>query len=229
LHRRHFLTGLLSTFAVAATAAPSLAEQFPINRSDINKVPAQFRRRRVKIYDDYKPGTIVIDTRKKYLYLIQGDGYAMRYGVGVGRQGFSWSGDAKILHKAKWPRWTPPAEMVERDPFAAEWADGMPGGPKNPLGARALYLFQGGKDTLYRIHGTFAPSSIGKAVSSGCIRMINADVADLYDRVPHGTRVVVLQGRSVRTDDKGVRGDFFAGLFGRKRNPNKRRKINATN
>jgi lipoprotein-anchoring transpeptidase ErfK/SrfK len=138
----------------------------------------------------------------------------MRYGIGVGRQGFSWSGEARIQHKAKWPRWTPPASMVKRDKFAAKWAQGMPGGPKNPLGARALYLFQGGVDTLYRIHGTFVPSSIGKAVSSGCIRMLNVDVADLYERVSLGTRVIVLQGRSVRTNNRS--GGFLADIFRRK-------------
>ncbi|HTN97926.1 MAG TPA: L,D-transpeptidase, partial [Nordella sp.] len=102
--------------------------------------------------------------------------------------------------KAKWPRWTPPAEMVKRDPMAAKWANGMPGGPTNPLGARALYLFQGKVDTLYRIHGTADPRSIGRAVSSGCIRLLNVDVADLYERVTPGARVVVLQGRSRRPE-----------------------------
>jgi lipoprotein-anchoring transpeptidase ErfK/SrfK len=144
----------------------------------------------------YPPGTIVIDTASKYLYLVLNGGKAMRYGIGVGRQGFSWAGTATIRRKAKWPTWTPPAAMVARDEFAAKWAGGMPGGPANPLGARALYLYKGNRDTLYRIHGTIVPSSIGKAVSSGCIRMLNADVADLYERVPVGTKVVVLQGRS---------------------------------
>lgn len=152
----------------------------------------------MRFASDYPPGSIVVDTRKKFLYFVQANGIAVRYGIGVGRQGFSWSGTAVIKRKAKWPTWTPPAEMVARDEFAAEWAGGMPGGPKNPLGARALYLFQGNVDTLYRIHGTFAPSSIGKAVSSGCIRLINADIADLYNRVAIGARVVVLQKASLR-------------------------------
>lgn len=152
----------------------------------------------MRFASDYPPGSIVVDTRKKFLYFVQANGKAVRYGIGVGRQGFSWSGTAVIKRKAKWPTWTPPAEMVARDEFAAEWAGGMPGGPKNPLGARALYLFQGNVDTLYRIHGTFEPSSIGKAVSSGCIRLINADVADLYNRVAIGARVVVLQNASLR-------------------------------
>jgi len=206
MKRRSLLLGLLATATTQlAYANLAFAERFPVSSSEVNKVPAKLRRRSVRFSDDYKPGTIVVDTRKKYLYLVQGGGRAMRYGIGVGRQGFSWSGDAVIKRKAKWPTWTPPAAMVERDEFAAEWADGMPGGPRNPLGARALYLYQGNVDTLYRIHGTFVPSSIGKAVSSGCIRMINADVADLYDRVPTGTRVVVLQGRSIDVDEEEPR------------------------
>lgn len=167
------------------------------------KFQKKYRRKAVRFNGDFTPGTIVIDTRKKFLYLVQPGGRAMRYGIGVGRQGFSWSGSAVIRRKAKWPTWTPPAEMVGRDKFAAEWAGGMPGGPRNPLGARALYLYQGNVDTLYRIHGTFVPSSIGKAVSSGCIRMINADVADLFERVPVGTPVVVQQNTTqTNLDDR---------------------------
>jgi lipoprotein-anchoring transpeptidase ErfK/SrfK len=159
----------------------------------VRKVPAKYRRKLVRFDGDYGPGTIVIDTKNRFLYLVMEGSRAIRYGIGVGRQGFSWGGTAVIRRKAKWPTWTPPAEMVARDELAAEWADGMPGGPRNPLGARALYLYQGNQDTLYRIHGTFVPSSIGKAVSSGCIRMINYDVADLYERVPIGTKVIVVQ------------------------------------
>jgi lipoprotein-anchoring transpeptidase ErfK/SrfK len=128
---------------------------------------------------------------------------AMRYGIGVGREGFSWSGDAVIQRKAEWPKWTPPAEMVARDPKAAEWANGLPGGLSNPLGARALYLFQGNRDTLYRIHGTTEPYSIGTNVSSGCIRLINQDIVDLYSRVPVGTRVVVLPADASFIADTG--------------------------
>lgn len=193
MNRRHILGLAAAALAAPALAGVALAKEFPISQSDVLKVPKKFRRRKVSFDGLYKPGTIVVDTRRKYLYLVEGDGSAMRYGIGVGRQGFSWSGSAVIKRKAKWPTWTPPAEMVERDEFAAQWAEGMPGGPRNPLGARALYLYQGNVDTLYRIHGTFAPSSIGKAVSSGCIRMINADVADLYNRVSTGARVIVLQ------------------------------------
>jgi hypothetical protein len=116
----------------------------------------------------------------------------MRYGIGVGRDGFQWAGTAEIGRKALWPSWFPPPAMVARDPFAAKWARGMPGGSKNPLGARALYLYANGADTLFRIHGTNQPKSIGHAVSSGCVRMLNMDVIDLYDKVTVGTKVVVI-------------------------------------
>jgi L,D-transpeptidase catalytic domain len=134
-------------------------------------------------------GTIVIDTSSRHLYLVQPGGGAIQYGIGVGRQGFAWKGIAHVGRKSEWPRWIPPKEMLQRRPDLPEE---MEGGLENPLGARALYLFQGNKDTLFRIHGTNEPDSIGKAVSSGCIRMMNADAIDLYDRVKIGTRVVVL-------------------------------------
>lgn len=194
MNRRQLILNLASAaFILPSLTSQARADEYPISRYDIQKVPRKYRRKAVRFNANFDPGTVVIDTRNKFLYLVQPEGRAIRYGIGVGRQGFAWSGSAVIKRKAKWPTWTPPAEMVERDRFAAEWAGGMPGGPRNPLGARALYLFQGNVDTLYRIHGTFVPSSIGKAVSSGCIRMINADVADLYERVPVGTRVVVRQ------------------------------------
>jgi lipoprotein-anchoring transpeptidase ErfK/SrfK len=134
-------------------------------------------------------GTIVIDTSSRHLYLVQPGGGAIQYGIGVGRQGFTWKGVAHVGRKTEWPRWIPPKEMLQRRPDLPEE---MEGGLDNPLGARALYLFQGNKDTLFRIHGTNEPDSIGKAVSSGCIRMMNADAIDLYERVKVGTRVVVL-------------------------------------
>lgn len=135
------------------------------------------------------PGTLVVDTGSRHLYLIKSDGEAIQYGIGVGRQGFAWKGTATVKRKAEWPSWTPPSDMLKRRP---DLPSRMQGGLENPLGARALYLFQGNKDTLFRIHGTNEPDTIGKAVSSGCIRMMNADVIDLYQRVPLGTRVVVL-------------------------------------
>lgn len=135
-----------------------------------------------------KPGTIVIDTNAKFLYLVQEGGTARRYGVGVGKEGFSWRGSETITRKAEWPGWTPPAQMIARERAKGKILPAhMPGGPENPLGARALYL----GSTLYRIHGTNAPWTIGQAVSSGCIRMRNEDVTDLYERVKVGTRVVV--------------------------------------
>ncbi|MFT4096965.1 MAG: L,D-transpeptidase [Rhodoblastus sp.] len=135
------------------------------------------------------PGTITVDTRSRKLYLSLGGGQAMEYGIGVGRQGFAWKGVAQVGRKAFWPGWTPPKEMLLRRP---DLPDHMEGGIENPLGARALYLFKGSKDTLFRIHGTNEPDTIGRAVSSGCIRMLNADVVDLYRRVSKGARVVVL-------------------------------------
>ena len=153
---------------------------------------SQFHRQIVRDPTGEAPGTIVVDPGQRFLYLVQADGRARRYGIGVGREGFGWSGTATIGMKREWPKWYPPVEMQARDERARQYANGMDGGTDNPLGARAMYLFQDGKDTLYRIHGTNEPQSIGKAVSSGCIRMLNADVIDLYDRVPIGTKVVVL-------------------------------------
>jgi lipoprotein-anchoring transpeptidase ErfK/SrfK len=144
-----------------------------------------------------EPGMIVVDPNNRFLYLVMENGESVRYGIGVGREGFGWQGEATIKRKQEWPKWFPPKEMVERDPRAAPYANGMDGGLENPLGARALYLFQGNVDTLYRIHGTNEPWSIGNAVSSGCIRMLNQDIMDLYGRVPEGTRVVVLPSTSV--------------------------------
>ena len=137
----------------------------------------------------YAKGTIIVNTKERALYFVMGGGKAMKYGVGVGRQGFSWSGAARIAHKAEWPAWRPPAAMRKREPHLPVY---MEGGPNNPLGARALYLFEGGRDTLYRIHGTSQPHTIGLAVSSGCIRMLNEEVIDLYQRVRIGARVVVI-------------------------------------
>lgn len=148
----------------------------------------QSRRRYVADPTAEAAGTLTINTRARRLYFSLGDGRAVEYAIGVGRAGFSWKGEAQVGRKAFWPGWTPPPEMLERRPDLPEHMDG---GLENPLGARALYLFQGAKDTLFRIHGTNEPDSIGRAVSSGCIRMLNADVIDLYQRVAKGARVVV--------------------------------------
>ena len=179
-----------------ATLAPDSDEPFSVTPVKMSTIPRQFHRQIVRDPTGEAPGTIVVDPSQRYLYLVMDGGEAMRYGIGVGRQGFSWSGKATIQMKRKWPSWYPPVEMQARDDRARKWKDGMPGGPNNPLGARALYLIQNGRDTLYRIHGTNEPGSIGHAVSSGCIRMLNADVIDLYERVPTGTRVVVVPAMS---------------------------------
>ncbi|WP_411901439.1 L,D-transpeptidase [Methylorubrum thiocyanatum] len=171
-------------------------EPFPVEAID----PRDLKARNVRQVVDYPtkepPGTLVVDPYRRFLYLAMEGGKAMRYGVGVGKAGFEFTGEATVARKASWPRWTPTPDMIRRDPARnGRWAGGMPGGGRNPLGARALYLFKDGKDTLYRIHGTTEPWSIGEAVSSGCIRMLNQDVIDLHRRVPTGTKVVVLGSR----------------------------------
>ncbi|OIS91061.1 L,D-transpeptidase [Brucella cytisi] len=157
-----------------------------------DKIPAQYRRQIVALDTAEKPGTIIVDTKSRFLYLVLQDGKAMRYGVGVGREGFEWSGIARIAIKRAWPTWTPPAEMIQRQPQLAKYEHGMEPGLDNPLGARALYLFNDQGDTGYRLHGTPEWWSIGKAMSSGCVRLINQDIIDLYDRVEKGAKVVVL-------------------------------------
>jgi lipoprotein-anchoring transpeptidase ErfK/SrfK len=165
---------------------------YPIERVDPDTIKRKFQRQLVVWDGEEGPGTIVVDPAERFLYYVLDETTAVRYGVGVGRSGFAWSGEAYIGMKRKWPRWMPPDEMVARDLKAAVWANGMPGGPTNPLGARALYLHNNGEDTMFRIHGTTEPHSIGKAMSSGCIRMLNQDVAELYELVPVKTRVIVL-------------------------------------
>ena len=168
-------------------------EKVPLPAMHLDKVKPELRRQEVT-YDTMHPaGTVVVDTPARRLYYVMGDGRAMRYGVGVGRQGLALKGDAYIGRKAEWPSWTPTANMMRRDPRNLKFAGGMAGGPNNPLGARALYLYRGGNDTMFRLHGTNQPQSIGHAMSSGCIRMLNHDIIDLYSRVPVGSKVVVLQ------------------------------------
>ena len=158
----------------------------------VSSLPSQYQRQRVRFPTNEKAGTIVIDANNKFLYLVEGNGTAMRYGVGVGRVGFGWHGTVKIGRKAEWPTWTPPPEMRARERKKGRILPvSMEGGPQNPLGARAMYLYDGGRDTMYRIHGTSEPWTIGHNVSSGCIRMVNADVSDLYERAPIGTKVIV--------------------------------------
>jgi lipoprotein-anchoring transpeptidase ErfK/SrfK len=164
--------------------APQLAPQSQ-DEGNVVEMPARLKRQIVTYATRETPGTIIIDTPNTYLYYVLGNGRAVRYGIGVGRDGFTWSGIQSITKKAEWPDWTPPAEMISRQPYLPRY---MAGGPGNPLGARAMYL--GG--TVYRIHGTNAPATIGTHVSSGCIRLTNEDVSDLYSRVNVGTKVIVL-------------------------------------
>ena len=216
--RRELLLGSLSLFSLAT---PALAQSnalydgngferdlsllppaespvdYEIVPANLKKIPSSFRKQLVDYPGTEWPGTLIVDPEHRHLYHVLENNQAIRFGVGVGREGFSWAGEAKIGMKRRWPRWLPPEEMVVRDENAAKWANGMPGGPENPLGARALYLYANGADTLYRIHGTNDPSSIGKALSSGCIRMLNQDIADLYLRVPVGSKVVVLSPQGV--------------------------------
>ncbi|WP_375463118.1 L,D-transpeptidase [uncultured Methylobacterium sp.] len=173
-------------------------DAFPVAAFNWKKTSPAFLRQEIAYTGSYEPGTIVIDPRAHQLTLVQANGRARRYGVGVGKQGFSWSGTATVNLKQAWPDWYPPREMIARTPKLAGEVDalpsgvGVPGGSRNPLGARAMYLWQGNKDTLFRIHGTLEPGSIGHSVSSGCIRMINQDAIDLFSRVSVGTKVVVL-------------------------------------
>ena len=203
----YLLTGALvaSTvmFADWATAAPlslsnhlARADQMaPVEEQTEQgyETPAQFRRQIVAYNGGEAAGTVIIDTPNTFLYLVQPGGRAIRYGIGVGRDGFRWSGTQAITKKAEWPDWTPPAEMIARQPYLPRF---MAGGETNPLGARAMYL----GSTIYRIHGTNAPSTIGTRVSSGCIRLTNEDVADLYARVNVGTKVIVLNTADHRAD-----------------------------
>jgi lipoprotein-anchoring transpeptidase ErfK/SrfK len=173
-------------------------EPFPIAAFNWRRANPVFLRQEIAYSGREPAGTIVVDPRARHLFLVQAGGRARRYGVGVGKQGFAWSGVATVNSKQAWPDWYPPKEMIARTPRIAREVTklqsglGVPGGSRNPLGARAHYLWQGNKDTLYRIHGTLEPETIGQSVSSGCIRMINQDVIDLYGRVEIGTRVVVL-------------------------------------
>lgn len=186
LDRRTF-----SFAAAALLASPALAlarnKKLPVD------IDERFLPQMVAAPFEEAVGTILVMPKDRFLYLIEEDGLARRYGVGVGRAGLAFSGSAIIGRKAKWPSWRPTDNMIRRDPKKyARYAEGVPGGPKNPLGSRALYLFRDGRDTLYRIHGTTEPWTIGKAVSNGCIRMVNDHVEDLYERVPVGARVMVI-------------------------------------
>jgi lipoprotein-anchoring transpeptidase ErfK/SrfK len=212
------MLALLSTAAMAQPNTPSRQGAPVVRVAQMPKtVKPQFKRQSVRLVTTEAPGTIIIDTDHKYLYLVEGNNRATRYGIGVGREGFGWSGVVKIGRKAQWPSWTPPAEMRVREARKGHIIPAFQeGGEDNPLGARAMYLYQGGRDTIFRIHGTNQPWTIGLNMSSGCIRMMNQDVTHLYDRAPVGTKVIVVgpgnkQGE-VSFDDRGI--DILRTIFG---------------
>jgi lipoprotein-anchoring transpeptidase ErfK/SrfK len=194
--RRLFTVALAGGFAAALAGCTGTL--MPEEDQQTKGPDPAFARRLVTYPSPEPPGTIIVDPGSHYLYSIQGGGQAVRYGVGVGAEGFVWNGLAVIHTKQEWPDWYPPAEMLARKPELREHmvqlqsGIGMKGGPENPLGARAMYLWQGNHDTLYRLHGTNEPWTIGHNVSSGCIRLTNDDIIDLYSRTPVGTKVVVL-------------------------------------
>lgn len=188
------LAGIVIACALPAPVMAQGAGQVPaptINDRDPGvdgnagfSLPYEFKRQAVFYRTHEAPGTIIVNTHDRFLYLVQGDNRAIRYGVGVGRDGFRWGGIHTISRKTEWPDWTPPPEMIQRQPYLPRF---MAGGPGNPMGARALYI----GSTVYRVHGTNAPETIGHAVSSGCFRLVNSEIEDLYSRVPVGTKIVV--------------------------------------
>jgi lipoprotein-anchoring transpeptidase ErfK/SrfK len=196
MHFRHALVALqLFVVALGGTAAHAIEavdteQPGYVPQSNEEQLDPSWQKTTVLYRSAESPGTIIVNTRERFLYVIQGGGRAIRYGIGVGRDGFQWQGLVKITRKQEWPDWTPPAEMIERQPYLPRF---MAGGPGNPLGARALYL----GNTVYRIHGTNQPQTIGSAVSSGCFRLTNPDVMDLYERIPVGTKVIVQQKPSL--------------------------------
>jgi lipoprotein-anchoring transpeptidase ErfK/SrfK len=187
---------LLGGITLVASGCIPVAQESLANVSfgyrRLSGVSPRYRRRRVRYDGRGESGTIVVDTSSRFLYFVEGDGWATRYGVGVGQEGLSLKGSATIGRKAVWPSWTPTANMMRRKPHLVQYAGGLPGGINNPLGARALYLYRGGKDTMFRLHGTNEPWSIGQAVSSGCVRLLNDDIVHLYDRTRLGTPVLVI-------------------------------------
>lgn len=174
--------GALDNYDYVSLYAERSDDGVNIPAFDYTRMDPKFLRQNVHYYGSEAPGTIVVDVKRRHLYLVEPGNRAVRYGIAVGKEGFGWTGNARLQWKQKWPTWTPPAEMIARKPELQKYADGLAGSVSNPLGARAMYLFKNGKDTMYRIHGTDKPFSIGKAASSGCFRMINQDVIDLYER-----------------------------------------------
>lgn len=210
LNRRTFLFGAASlsalTLAGCATTGGGMSqeeavrayaampnERFPVPAVNLSKVDPKYLRRTVAYKSNEAPGTIIVDPGKFYVYRIEGNGLATRYGANVGRAGFLWNGDAYIGRKAEWPVWTPPREMIARQPEVAKYAGGMAPGLDNPLGARVLYLYQDGRYTLYTIYSTIMPETIGKNITSGCVGLLTQDAKHLFDQTPVGTKVVVLK------------------------------------
>jgi lipoprotein-anchoring transpeptidase ErfK/SrfK len=183
---------LLGSLALPVAGCASAVQQSVDSISSAFTMDPRYTRQRVQYQSDETDGTIVVDTSQRFLFAVEQDGWATRYGVGVGEQGLTLKGRASIGRKAEWPSWTPTAGMMKRKPRLAQYAGGVPGGPDNPLGARALYLYRDGRDTHFRVHGTNEPWTIGHAVSNGCIRLTNDDIIDLYDRTPLGTPVLVI-------------------------------------
>jgi lipoprotein-anchoring transpeptidase ErfK/SrfK len=167
-------------------------DKFKIPAADYKKVDPKYYRQKVRYESKEAPGTIIIDPGNFFVYRIEGKGWATRYGANVGRDGFKWSGEAYVGRKGVWPTWTPPKEMIARQPAAAKYAKGMPGGLDNPLGARVLYLYQNGRYTLYTIYSTIFPDTIGKGITSGCTGLLTQDMMDLYNKTPVKTKVIVL-------------------------------------
>ncbi|MCU4179341.1 L,D-transpeptidase [Bosea sp. BH3] len=209
LDRRSFLggsaagLGALALGGCSATGGMSLAEaekvygpvpqeKFPIPAVDVTKVDAKYFRATVPYDTREAPGTIIVDPGNYYVYRVEGDGQATRYGANVGRDGFRWTGNAYVGRKSEWATWTPPKEMIKRQPEAAKWARGMPGGLENPLGARTLHLYQNGAYTLYTIYASSDPETIGSGITSGCVGLLSQDMIHLYDQTPVKTKVIVL-------------------------------------
>jgi len=231
MNRRDLLASAMGMAAVAVISVPS-AQAVTLADKALNvpagtdvqpvaiqkkQVEEKYKRRVVRLSTSEAPGTIIVDTNNKFLYFVEGKNRATRYGIGVGRDGFGWSGVVKVGRKAEWPTWTPPAEMRRREAAKGRILPAVQmGGEDNPLGARALYLYQGGRDTIFRIHGTNQPWTIGLNMSSGCIRMMNKDVEHLYARADIGTKVIVVgpgnkQG-NVSFNDRGI--DILRTIFG---------------
>lgn len=188
--RRELVLGCLALM-VSGCASRRKVVEAPSPPPPFQLAP-ELRRQRVAYYGTEEPGTIVVNVSERFLYFVEEDGMATRYGVAVGEEGLTFKGRAKIGRKAEWPSWTPTANMIKRKPHLAKYAAGVPGGENNPLGARALYLYRNGRDTMFRIHGTNEPWLIGTAVSNGCIRLTNEDIIDLYERTPTGAPVLVI-------------------------------------